>query len=113
MAEFHPVIWMFDDHFKEIKYYYHNKELIEVESQATYADRYSNIQAKEYGWNHSLSEVVSALIKHGLRIELFNEYSYSPYDCFNNTVKGSDGNYRIKGMEDKIPMVYSLKAKKL
>jgi SAM-dependent methyltransferase len=26
MAEFHPVIWMFDDDFKEIKYCYENRE---------------------------------------------------------------------------------------
>jgi hypothetical protein len=41
-----------------------------------------------------------------------NEYSYSPYPCFNNIVQGADGNWRVKGLEDKIPMVYSLKATK-
>jgi hypothetical protein len=37
---------------------------------------------------------------------------YSPYPCFNNIIKGEDGNWRIKGMEGKVPMVYSVKAKK-
>ena len=110
MAEFHPVVWMFDDEFTHIKYYYDNRELIVVDSQGTYTDREADIKAKEYSWNHSISEVLNALIKQGLRIELFNEFTYSPYPCFSNIVQGEDGNWRIKGMEGKIPMVYSVKA---
>jgi SAM-dependent methyltransferase len=112
MAEFHPVIWMFDDDFKEIKYCYENRGVIETESQGTYTDRQADIQSKEYGWNHSISEVLNALIAHGLSIDLFNEHMYSPYPCFNNTVQNTEGNWWIKGLEDKIPMVYSIKAKK-
>jgi len=110
MAEFHPVIWMFDDDFKEIKYCYENREMIETESQGTYTDRNTNIKAKEYGWNHSVSEVLNALIIHGMQIEFFNEHMYSPYPCFNNVVQNKEGNWWIRGLEDKIPMVYSVKA---
>ena len=112
MAEFHPVVWMFDDDFQSIKYYYHNRELIEMESVGTYTDRDADIKAKEYSWNHSISEVLNALLGQNLRLEFFNEFSYSPYPCFNNIVQGPDGNWRVKGLEDKIPMVYSLKMNK-
>lgn len=110
MAEFHPVIWMFDDEFKEIKYCYENREVIETEIQGTYTDRNADIKAKEYGWNHSISNVLNPLIAHGLEIELFNEHMYSPYPCFNNTVQNKEGNWWIRGLEDKIPMVYSIRA---
>jgi len=110
IAEFHPVIWMFDEDFTHVKYYYDNRELIEVDSHGTYTDRNADIKAKEYSWNHSLSEVINALIRNGLQIELFNEHMYSPYPCFNNIVQGEDGNWRIRGMEGKVPMVYSIKA---
>jgi SAM-dependent methyltransferase len=110
MAEFHPVIWMFDDDFKEIKYCYEHREVIETESQGTYTDRNADIKAKEYGWNHSVSEVLNALITHGMQIEFFNEHMYSPYPCFNNVVQNDNGNWWIKGLEDRIPMVYSVKA---
>jgi SAM-dependent methyltransferase len=113
MAEFHPVVWMLDEDFEKVKYYYHNQELIEMDVQGTYTDRYADIQGKEYSWNHSISEVLNALINHGLQIVFFNEYSYSPYPCFKNIMQGSDGNWRVKGMEDKIPMVYSVKATKI
>jgi ubiquinone/menaquinone biosynthesis C-methylase UbiE len=110
MAEFHPVVWMMDENFERIKYYYHNQELIEIDSEGTYTDRSADVKGKEYSWNHSISEVLNALISHGLQLSFFNEYSYSPYPCFNNIVQGPDGNWRVKGLEDKIPMVYSLKA---
>jgi hypothetical protein len=32
-------------------------------------------------------------------------------DVFSNSVKGKDGWWRIKGMEDIIPMMFSIKAK--
>jgi 2-polyprenyl-3-methyl-5-hydroxy-6-metoxy-1,4-benzoquinol methylase len=110
MAEFHPVVWMMDENFKGVKYYYHNQELIVSEMQGTYTDRSADIKGKEYSWNHSISEVLNALLANKLELEFFNEYSYSPYACFNNLVQGADGMWRVKGLEDKIPMVYSLKA---
>jgi 2-polyprenyl-3-methyl-5-hydroxy-6-metoxy-1,4-benzoquinol methylase len=112
IAEFHPVVWMLDENFERVKYYYHNHELIEIDSEGTYTDRSADVKGKEYSWNHSISEVLNALISHGLQFSFFNEYSYSPYPCFNNILQGPDGNWRVKGLEDKIPMVYSLKANK-
>lgn len=112
MAEFHPVVWMLDEDFKEVKYYYHNQETIILDSEGTYTDRNADIHAKEYSWNHSISEVLNALLNQKLQLQFFNEYSYSPYPCFRNIVKGNDGNWRVKGLEDKIPMVYSLKLTK-
>lgn len=112
IAEFHPVLWMFDDDFTHIKYYYENRELIITENEGTYTDRQADIKGKEYSWNHSLSEVLNALIQAGLKIESFNEHMYSPYPCFRNMVETEKGKWHIKGMEGKIPMVYSVKAAK-
>jgi SAM-dependent methyltransferase len=110
MAEFHPVVWMFDDEFTHIKYYYENREIIITENYGTYTNRKANITGKEYSWNHSISEVLNALIKQGLEIQHFNEFMYSPYSNFSNTIEGEKGHWYIKGMEGKIPMIYSIKA---
>lgn len=112
IADFHPVLWMFDDDFTHIKYAYDNQEVIITESQGTYTDRKADIKTTEYGWNHSISEILNALITSGLKIEMFNEHMYSPYPCFSNTVESEKGKWHIKGMEGKIPMVYSIKAVK-
>jgi SAM-dependent methyltransferase len=110
IAEFHPVVWIFDNDFTKIAYSYENREVIITENEGTYTDRNADIQGKEYSWNHSISEVLNALIGVGLRIELFNEYMYSPYPCFNNVVEFEKDKWHIKGLEGKIPMVYSVKA---
>ena len=84
-----------------------------MESQGTYTDRDADIKGKEYSWNHGIGEVLNALIAHGLQLRFFNEYSYSPFPCFNNVVQGRDGNWRVEGLEDKMPMVYSLMAERV
>lgn len=112
IAEFHPVVWMFDDEFTHIKYAYENKEVIVTENQGTYTDRNADIRGKEYSWNHSISEVLNALIGSGLTIESFNEFMYSPYPCFQQVIEFEKGKWHIKGMEGKIPMVYSIRAVK-
>jgi SAM-dependent methyltransferase len=112
IVDFHPVVWMFDDKMEYFQYPYHKTEVIATENTGTYADRDAAIQYTDYGWNHSLSEIINSLIGQGLRIELLNEYPYSPYDCFERTVRGTDGFYRIQGLENIIPMVFSIKARK-
>ncbi len=110
LAEFHPVVWMFDDEFTHIKYHYENREVIVTENEGTYTDRNASIKGKEYSWNHSISEVLNALINAGLKIERFNEFMYSPYPCFRNTIEPEKGRWQVKGLEGKIPMVYSVRA---
>jgi SAM-dependent methyltransferase len=112
MADFHPVIWMFDNDFKKIFYSYFNIEsIIEFES-GTYADKNSKIETKTITWNHPTSEVLNALIQSGLEINSFNEYDYSPYNCFNQTEEFEKGKFRIKHLGNKIPMVFSIEATK-
>ena len=110
MAEFHPVVWMFNDEFTKIEYAYENKEVIVIDNAGTYTDREADISGKEYSWNHSLSEVLNALIKQGLQIQLFNEFMYSPYPNFSNSVEVKPGQWHIRGMEGKMPMIFSVKA---
>jgi 2-polyprenyl-3-methyl-5-hydroxy-6-metoxy-1,4-benzoquinol methylase len=112
MADFHPVVWMFDNDFKEVFYNYFNVAPIIEDESGTYADRYSEISAQTVTWNHPTSELLNALIDNGLEINSFNEYDYSPYNCFNETIEFEKGKFRIKHFENKIPMVYSLLANK-
>jgi ubiquinone/menaquinone biosynthesis C-methylase UbiE len=111
-AEFHPVVWMFDDNFKEVAYSYFNSDEIIESTSGTYADPESSIQTKTITWNHGLAEVMQALIDKGLNIEMIREYDYSPYNCFSGTIEYKPGKFRIAALEDKLPMVYALKAVK-
>ena len=113
MVEFHPVVWMFSYDFKQIEYNYMDSDPIIEESEGTYTDRDAGIKEKSVTWNHGLGKVLNSIIKTGLVIKDFKEYDYSPYNCFENTVEIGKGKFKIKGLEDKIPMIYSLKAEKI
>ncbi|MES2747269.1 MAG: class I SAM-dependent methyltransferase [Bacteroidota bacterium] len=112
MADFHPVVWMYDDDFKSVFYSYFNIEPIVETITGTYADKEAAIETKSVGWNHPTSEVLNALLQSGLELKSFNEYDYSPYNCFNETEEFEKGKFRIKHFENKIPMVFSLVATK-
>jgi len=112
MAEFHPVIWMFDNNFTKVAYNYFKDEPIIEEESGTYAQKDAPIQTKSISWNHSLAEVIGALLNNGLCINQFKEYDYSPYNCFSHTVEIDRNKYRIKHLANHIPMVYSVLAEK-
>lgn len=111
-AEFHPFVWMFDDDFTKIQHpYFKADPIVEMES-GTYADKSAAITMECVTWNHSLSSVMTNLIKHDIEIADFQEYNYSPYNCFSQTEKIGDKQFRIKHLADKIPMVYSIVGRK-
>ena len=111
-VEFHPVVWMFDDYFKTVAYRYFNSGPIHETEEGTYADKQSKTQQEFVMWNHGLAEVMTSLINKGLTIKSFQEYDYSPYDCFRETMETEPGKYQIATMGDKLPMVYSVVAEK-
>lgn len=111
-AEFHPVVWMFDDDFNHVAYNYFNTGPIIETENGTYADREAEISQQYVCWNHSISEVITGLIQNGLIIKSMQEFDYSPYNCFNNTVEFEPEKYRIKGLDNKIPMLYTIEATK-
>ncbi|MFN8280939.1 MAG: class I SAM-dependent methyltransferase [Saprospiraceae bacterium] len=112
IADFHPVIWMFDTHFSYVQYSYFNKGPIIESESGTYADKNAPITRQTIGWNHSFGEIIEALHSHGLSILQFNEFDYSPYNCFENMYEYERGKFRINTLGDKVPYCYSILAKK-
>ena len=109
-VEFHPVVWMFDEDFDRVAYdYFKSKPIIETET-GTYADPSAPLKQELVSWNHGLGEVLSNLLEAGLEIAFFEEYDYSPYNCFQHSVEFEPKKYRIKHLENKIPMIFAIKA---
>jgi len=111
-AEFHPVVWMFDDDFTKITYKYFNSEPIVELNEGTYTDGGEEVSNETVSWNHGMGEVVSSLINKGMEINSLKEYDYSPYNCFSNTEEIAPKKFVIKSFGDKLPMVYSILATK-
>lgn len=110
IVEFHPVLWMFDDDFKQIQFPYSSKEAIVEHLEGTYTGDETTIKKQSVCWNHSLADVIQNLIQKNFIISHFQEYNYSPYNCFANTTEMNKNKYQIKGLEGKIPMLFSLTA---
>ena len=66
--------------------------------------------SKEYGWNHGLGEIVSALTEAGLHIEYLKEFDESPYNVLPDLIKTESGMYVTK--EKLYPLIFTLKATK-
>ncbi|GAB4294082.1 MAG: class I SAM-dependent methyltransferase [Ignavibacteriaceae bacterium] len=113
IAEFHPFLGLFDEKFEKLKYsYFYSSDPGLFTSAGSYAMPDDKMVFSEYQWNHSLQDVFQVMLKNDLRIEDFREYPFSVYNCFPNLVQGKDGWWRIGGLFDKIPMMFSLKALK-
>ena len=113
MAEFHPIVWMFDylGEKPNLKYGYMQDEVIYEEYEGTYANTNSKMISKEYGWNHGLGEVVSALTEAGLHIEYLKEHDESPYNVLPELLPTDSGMYMTK---DRLyPLIFTLKATKM
>jgi SAM-dependent methyltransferase len=107
-VEFHPVVWMFDDNFEKIGYNYFNTGPIIEIYNGTYADKTADLSQEYVMWNHGMSEVLNALIKNNIQINSFDEFDFSPYNCFSETIEFEPKKFRIKHLDNKIPMVYSI-----
>jgi ubiquinone/menaquinone biosynthesis C-methylase UbiE len=112
LVETHPMMWIFDSQFTRVEYPYFNKEAIVEVLEGTYADRNAPIKLEEIGWNHPFSDIIGSLLDAGLRLDMFREYDYFPYDAFANAVESAPGKYQIKGLEGKLPLLYSIVATK-
>ena len=111
IVEFHPVLWMFDENFSQVRYAYSRKEPYIVE-EATYTDSETNNRQKTVTWNHGLAEVINGLLCNGLQIQSFGEYDYSPFNLFGNMIAEKNGTFKIAGKNDEIPMLFSVIASK-
>lgn len=112
MVEFHPMVWMFDytSGNAVLKYGYHQDEVIYEEYEGTYANPKSKMMSKEYGWNHGLGEVISALTLAGLVVEFLHEHDESPYDVLPDLISKENGLFVTK---DRLyPLLFEIKVRK-
>ncbi|MCP4178626.1 MAG: class I SAM-dependent methyltransferase [bacterium] len=113
MVEFHPFIYTLGEDL-EINESYFKTSQIETTVDGSYTDNstVNKKNLKHVEWHHSLSEVVSSIINNGLRIEMFNEFPFQVYNCFDNMIELEKGKWVFDKFRDKIPYMYSIKAKK-
>ncbi len=119
ITEIHPVVQVFDDDDVapgelRLRYpYWEHPEPLAFSVQGSYADPAATVAAPtEYGWDHGLGEIVTALIDAGLRIESLREYPFVNWPT-PILVEAADGTHRLpSGSRGELPLFFSILASK-
>lgn len=124
IAEFHPFAYVFEDPEKgsedqrlRVAYPYSSDKdaPLRFETQGSYADPEADYKGVEYGWNHSMGDIITALISAGLCIEFLHEFPYSINpNMFRNMEEREGGYWQLKDPQERasIPLMFSIKATK-
>ncbi len=122
LSEFHPFTWVFADTDLSVDLgYFHDPEGISFDDdeQGSYAEielPTRNNATRE--WAHPLADVVSAVLGAGLRLELLHEHDYTLFPRFphlelDTETLSAGVVYRQPDGEPKLPLMYSLRARRV
>jgi len=117
IIEGHPFAMIFDDtvpgpELRPSWPYFHSPAPERSERRGSYAAPDAPIDSVTYQWAHSLADILGALLRAGLRVDTFEEYSYVGWDMFPWMVKRPDGTWELPGGARTIPLMFSLTASK-
>lgn len=110
LADFHPALYMHDFDTHEIGFPYFNIGAVLDVEEGSYAGD-SKAESRTYFWSHSISELLMGFIQNDFNIEVFNEYDYSPYNCFPNMVEVKSKEYVFGDVQNRLPHIYLVKAR--
>lgn len=106
MAEFHPIF----DVFSGVPYFYRAEA--DVEEEGTYTENCDGEVSTVMTWSHPVSNVITALSKAGIDIEIFTEYPFSPYNCFEGLIEQQPNRFVSLQHGHPVPLIYSIKGTK-
>jgi len=66
----------------------------------------------EYGWGHTISEIINSLIEAGLNIEFIHEFPFSFHGFHPDVKKDEDGLWRFQTLKPEMPLTLAIKAVK-
>ena len=114
LAEFHPVLYMFDFDKRTLSYPYQNTgQAFEEWCEFSYTEATEKVGMNSWFWQHSLSEIINALIEAGMQIHIMHEIPWSPYHCFPGMEELGASRYYFGPKEAQIPHVLVVHAIKL
>ena len=119
VTEIHPVAQVFEGEGVEpgelrLAYpYWSHRESLRFDVKGSYADPTASTEGLvEHGWDHSMGEIVTALIDAGLRIDFLHEFDFVDWPV-EFLVQGDDGRWRLPPTsKGQLPLFFSLKATK-
>ncbi|MGO4533808.1 class I SAM-dependent methyltransferase [Leifsonia sp. 2MCAF36] len=118
LREGHPILWSMDEGLDDDLHlrfpYFEREQPLEWDDDSTYVETTRPLTAtRTYEWNHSLGEIVTALIAAGLRIDLLEEHDSVPWLALpGQMVMRPDGEFALGALDGVAPLSYTLRAGK-
>ena len=120
VTEIHPAAQVFENdgvapgELRLAYPYWSHAEPLTFDVHGSYADpgAATDPALVEHGWDHSLGEIVTALVDAGLRIEFLHEFDFCEWKL-DFLVEGDDGRWRLPdGTKGQLPLFFSIRASK-
>jgi SAM-dependent methyltransferase len=112
MHEQHPLAWALGDDEPLIEYtYFEEPEPFVEDSDETYTDMDRPLEkARTYEWNHSLGEILTALISRGMRINALTEHDWTVWERFPWLIPDGEGQWNTPPGVPRMPLTFTLLA---
>jgi SAM-dependent methyltransferase len=112
LQDVHPVSWALADDDRSFAHsYFEEAEPYVDDSDGTYTDAHRPLaHRRSYEWNHSLGQVVTALIAHGLRITVLEEHDWTPWQRWPWLVETGHQRWTTPADLPRMPLTYTLLA---
>ncbi|UOR01113.1 class I SAM-dependent methyltransferase [Leucobacter allii] len=118
IREGHPILWAMDETLDDDLHlrhpYFEHATPTEWDDEQSYVPTAAALRAtKTYEWNHSLGEIVTALIDAGLRIELLVEHDCVPWEALPGQMSlRPDGEWELAERSGVAPLSYTIRARR-
>ena len=116
LVEYHPLMTALEcgpGNDVVLRNSYFNEGVETFEVKGSYASSKSFINETTYEWNHSVGEVITALVNAGLNIDTFTEYPYATDGGFVGYLqRDEDKKWRVPDHQWGVPLTYSICASK-
>jgi SAM-dependent methyltransferase len=116
LLEIHPIAQAFENEGvapRELRLtypYWEHRNPLAFGTRGSYADPDAHVETEtEYGWDHGLGEIVTALAEAGLRIEALREYPFLNWKL-DFLVPDGEGRWVLPPGDGELPLMFSILA---
>lgn len=112
----HPMMYTLfdgiDDDVLRVTLPYFEGQELHWFSELTYTDGPPVAHPGQYEWNHALGEIVQAVIDSGLTVTALREHRECEWKALKHLVEGPDGKFRLAEGVDRLPLMFTLEARR-
>ncbi|MHB8467102.1 MAG: class I SAM-dependent methyltransferase [Acidimicrobiales bacterium] len=108
----HPLAWaLADDDVRIAHTYFEERDPYVDDRDVTYTDGEGRVaHTRSYEWNHSIGEIVTAVIDHGLQIDRLVEHDWTVFAQFPWLVAGGEDRWELPPDRPRMPLSFTLLA---